>query len=126
MGCVRRGTTVLPIYLLTMSAQLQIREIPSATSVRPLPPFLVLVTWLCLMSLAAAAILALRGPAPVTATAPLQDFSAERALAHVRAIARAPHPTGSSENKLAAQYLLAQLSALGLQSQVFETVGVHS
>ena len=40
-------------------------------------------------------------------------FSAERAMDHVRQIARAPHPTGSAENVRVRAYLAGQITALG-------------
>src|SRR6187551_450051 len=63
-------------------------------------------------------------PAPIAASAPATEFSAERALAHVREIAQRPHPAGSPDNARVREYLLAQLRALGLQPQVQEATGV--
>jgi hypothetical protein len=63
-------------------------------------------------------------PAPVAATAPATEFSAERALGHVREIAQRPHPAGSADNARVREYLLAQLRTLGLDPQVQEATGV--
>jgi len=63
-------------------------------------------------------------PAPIAASAPATEFSAERALAHVREIAQRPHPTGSPDNARVREYLLTQLRAIGLQPQVQEATGV--
>ena len=63
-------------------------------------------------------------PAPAAATAPATEFSAERALAHVREIAQRPHPAGSADNARVRDYLIAQLRALGLEPQVQEATGV--
>ncbi|HMD96295.1 MAG TPA: M28 family peptidase [Terriglobia bacterium] len=57
-------------------------------------------------------------PAPVAASAPPADFSAERGVEHLRAIAQKPHPTGSAENARVRDYLVTQLQALGLDPQV--------
>jgi len=65
-----------------------------------------------------------RPPTPVPASAPATEFSAERALAHVREIAQRPHPTGSADNARVREYLLTQLRALGLEPQVQEATGV--
>jgi hypothetical protein len=54
-------------------------------------------------------------PAPLPASAPAQDFSAERAMADVRAIASKPHPTGSEANDAARAHLVARLRDLGFQ-----------
>jgi hypothetical protein len=54
----------------------------------------------------------------VPASAPADVFSAERALPHLRAIAREPHPVGSPANARVRDYLLGQLAALGLRPEV--------
>ena len=76
---------------------------------------------------AAAAALVVRAdtpPAAAPATAPDTTFSAVRAMRHVRAIARRPHPTGSAEHARVRGYILSELRTLGLQPQVQHTVGV--
>ena len=57
-------------------------------------------------------------PAPVAASAPPIEFSAERAMSQLRVIAQKPHPTGSLENARVRGYLIDQLQALGLSPQV--------
>jgi Peptidase family M28 len=59
-----------------------------------------------------------RPPAPVPASAPATEFSAERAMAHVREIAQRPHPIGSADHARVREYVLARLRALGLEPQV--------
>lgn len=56
-----------------------------------------------------------RPPAPRPRTAPGAEFSAERALEHVRAIAVAPHPIGSPEHARVRAYLKGALRTLGLE-----------
>ena len=63
-------------------------------------------------------------PAPIPASAPATEFSAERALAHVREIAQRPHPAGSPDNARVREYVLTQLRALGLDPQVQDATGV--
>ena len=63
-------------------------------------------------------------PEPVPATAPPPVFSSLRALSHLNAFATAPHPIGSAEHDRVRDYLLAQLTALGLAPQVQKTTGV--
>lgn len=65
----------------------------------------------------------LNPPDPLPASAPGQDFSAERAADHLRSIARVPHPIGSSANGKVQEYLIAQLSLLGMSPKVFEAIG---
>lgn len=55
-----------------------------------------------------------RPPSPKGANAAATDFSAARAMTDVRAIARAPHPTGSAENARVRAYLMDRLRGLGL------------
>jgi hypothetical protein len=62
----------------------------------------------------AVAVLASRPPPSLAADAPAQAFSARRAFAEVREIARAPHPTGSAENARVRAHLAGRLSAAGL------------
>ena len=57
-------------------------------------------------------------PAVVPASAPANEFSAERALRHSRAINRQPHPMGTAAHKEAQQYIIARLSALGLEPEL--------
>lgn len=61
------------------------------------------------------AIIATTVPAPVGKDAPATDFSAERAMADVRVIGRAPHPTGSAENEVVRSHLVARLRSLGME-----------
>ncbi|MFG1946053.1 M20/M25/M40 family metallo-hydrolase [Nonomuraea sp. NPDC048826] len=63
-------------------------------------------------------------PSPVSASAPSGAFSAERAYAHVQAVAKAPHPTGSAEHARVRDHLVAELRALDLDVRVQEGVGV--
>jgi hypothetical protein len=72
--------------------------------------FLVVVSFLTMYQL--------QPPRAVPASAPPDEFSAQRALEHLKVIAQKPHPTGSAENQAVRAYLLNQLSSLGLNPQV--------
>jgi hypothetical protein len=63
-------------------------------------------------------------PAPVPSSAPDTEFSAERAFRHVQAVARAPHPVGSEAHRAVVEYVQAELRALGLASEVQESVAL--
>jgi acetylornithine deacetylase/succinyl-diaminopimelate desuccinylase-like protein len=65
-----------------------------------------------------------RPPVAVAASASGTAFSAERAMKHVLAIARRPHPIGSAEHDRVRDYLISQLSILGLDPQVQHATGV--
>ncbi len=73
-----------------------------------------------------AAIYPLRPPPAQGENCPPYEFSAARAMAHVRIIAQRPHPTGSQDNDRVREYIVAQMSALGLAPQVQSTVQLGS
>ncbi|MCJ8165514.1 M20/M25/M40 family metallo-hydrolase [Pontibacter sp. E15-1] len=64
-------------------------------------------------------------PAPVPADAPAAVFSAERAMRHVRQLAKAPHAMGTPAHAEARAYLLQEMSGLGLAPQVQEAAAVN-
>jgi len=79
--------------------------------------------WTALLSAAFVAGLGLAGvllggpPEPVPASAPLSEFSAERAMAHVGQIAQRPHPVGSADHARVRDYLVGALEAIGLTAE---------
>lgn len=62
--------------------------------------------------------LAVQPPAPKPIDAPAAAFSAARAMADVRTVARSQHPTGSPANAAVRDYLLGRLRALGLTADL--------
>ena len=56
-------------------------------------------------------------PSPLPADTPAVEFSAERAVRHIRVIATQPRPTGSSANATARDYILSALKDLGLETE---------
>jgi hypothetical protein len=60
------------------------------------------------------------------ADAPLEAFSAARAMADVRVIARVPHPIGSPANRAVRDHLVRRLTALGLSPEVQATEAWYS
>jgi hypothetical protein len=81
--------------------------------------------WLLFLVTLVAAILlgwqAAQPPAALGDTAAASDFSAMRAMADVRVIAKAPHPTGSAENAAVRDYLVGRLQALGFTVRLIDT-----
>lgn len=57
-------------------------------------------------------------------SAPPAEFSAARAMAHVRAIAEHPHPIGSARHRQVAEYIVGELTELGLAPRVQETTAI--
>ena len=62
-------------------------------------------------------------PRPVAPNAPGDVFSSGRAMESLRTIAQKPHPIGSPEHEAVRAFILQQLSALGLQTEVQTTTG---
>ena len=67
-----------------------------------------------------------RTPSPRGTDAPQTAFSAERAMADVRAIASVPHPIGSAANRAARDYLVRRMAGLGLSPEIHAGVGFDS
>jgi len=63
-------------------------------------------------------------PAPLPETASQDLFSADRALVYVKAFATSPHPIGSAEHDRVRDYLVAQLTALGVTPDIQRATGV--
>jgi Peptidase family M28 len=79
------------------------------------------------LALGAIAFVGIRSADPPTAlpaSAPDADFSAERAMTHLAVIARIPHPIGSAANAEVAEYIIKELTAMGLEPQTQQTTGV--
>ncbi len=63
-------------------------------------------------------------PDPLTASAPQDVFSADRALIYLNSFATAPHPIGSAEHDRVRDYLVSQVTALGIAPEVQRGTGV--
>ena len=84
-----------------------------------------LLSFVFILLVAIAALSYLVPPAVVPASAPVTEFSAERAIENLKVIAREPHPTGSIANARVRDYLVEQLKQEGLEPQIQRT-GVAS
>jgi hypothetical protein len=85
-----------------------------------------------LLALAAALIVAAviswadaKPPAPAPLSAPASEFSAERAMADVAAIASVPHPLGTAAHDASRDAVVRRMTALGLDPQVRHGVGAN-
>jgi hypothetical protein len=83
-----------------------------------------LTAFLLILLLAAFSIYVQRPPAAVPANASLTEFSSARAMQLLGPIARKPHPVGSAEHAQMRDYLVSQLSALGINAEVQNTTSV--
>jgi hypothetical protein len=78
-----------------------------------------------LLLLCAASVLRVaRPPAAVPATAPDTVFSAERAMRHVAQIAQRPHPMGTADHDRVRDYIIGQLSTLGLHPEIQQATAI--
>ena len=80
--------------------------------------------FLCIVLLAGLSLQRLRGPEPVSADAPAQEFSSGRAAKHVAEVAREPHPIGSAAHARARDYILGELSRLGVPAEIQRTTAL--
>lgn len=73
---------------------------------------------LVLLGALALAVASTQAPAPRSAAAPRDQFSAERAMFDIRHMARAPHPVGTAEHERVRAYLFNRMSQLGLSPEI--------
>jgi hypothetical protein len=78
---------------------------------------------LVLAALTVASLTFVSPPAPVPASAPSDQFSAERAYVHVDRIGQKVHVAGSEAAAEVRDYIVSQLAAMGLQPQIQDAVG---
>jgi hypothetical protein len=78
------------------------------------------VLFLLLVGLALLAVYRLSPPAAVSSQAPAIDFSSGRAMQHLKIITERPHPVGSAEHGRVREYIIGELTALGLKPEVQE------
>jgi len=104
-------------------------EKSDAQSVKRLPAKRVITAFIALILLALIAALAIdlqnRLPAVLPESASASEFSAERALKHLRVVSARPHPTGSQEHAAVRDYIFRELSNLGLSPEIQRTTAVN-
>jgi hypothetical protein len=77
-----------------------------------------ILTFLFIAVVAAISLNRLRPPAAIGQEAPITEFSAERAVQHLKLIAQKPRPVGSAEHELVRNYLVDQITLLGLKPEI--------
>jgi hypothetical protein len=85
--------------------------------------FLVFIT---LISAAFFSVFQTLPPSPLPANAPATEFSAERAIRHIQVIAKGPRVTLSSAYENAADYVLAELEDMGLETETQRSRGFRN
>ncbi len=84
-----------------------------------------IITTVLIMALAVfAGMYSVAPPKVTSADASPTEFSAERAMKHISAIAQEPHPVGSLANEQVLYYIVAQLEAMGLNPEVQQATAV--
>ncbi len=84
------------------------------------------MAWVAIAIVVAAGTIGVRHTLPpgvVPRDAPTGQFSAERAMDHVRRIAAAPHPAGSPQHAVVRDYLVIELASLGMSVSVQSGAG---
>jgi hypothetical protein len=87
---------------------------------------LAVALFLALVLLAGLSIYQQRPPSAAPVDAPATDFSSARALEHIAAIAKQPHPIGSAQHGEVRDYILNELRASGLTPEIQLTISVNS
>jgi Peptidase family M28 len=64
-------------------------------------------------------------PKAVPSGAPLAEFSSGRAMEHIAVIAQKPHPIGSPEHAKVRDYILRELTAIGLAPELQKTTAIN-
>lgn len=85
--------------------------------------FLVFIT---LASAALVSVVQTLPPSPLPADASATEFSAERAIRHIQVIAAQPRATRSSAYEAAADYVLAELEDMGLETETQRSHGFRN
>src|SRR5688572_14331301 len=60
-------------------------------------------------------------PAAVPSSAPLTEFSSGRAMQHLGVIAQKTHPPGTAEHSAVRDYIIKELTAMGLKPEIQKT-----
>jgi hypothetical protein len=98
--------------------QVQEREVARGRSRAPSASIVGVTTALLLTLLAFASVRQQSAPEAVSADAPPSEFSSGRAMGLLKVISRRPHPMGSAEHAAVRDYLVNELTALGLKPEV--------
>jgi len=77
-----------------------------------------MLTFLFIAVVASISLNRLRPPAAIGQEAPITEFSAARAVQHLKLIAQKPRPVGSAEHELVRNYLVDQITLLGLKPEI--------
>lgn len=95
---------------------------PRASRVKGI--LLAVCAWAFVVGVVALTVSMQRPPSPVGADAPPSEFSSGRAMLHLAAIAREPHPIGSPSHAAVREYIVKELGALGLAPEVQRATAV--
>jgi Peptidase family M28 len=85
-----------------------------------------LLVFIILVVVTSVTVIQVLHPTPLPESAPLSEFSAERASRHTQAIAGQPHFTGTSAYEAAADYILAQMAEIGLETDTQRILGMRN
>lgn len=103
-------------------AQDAVVEISRSDAVRLRPDYLMaLISLLSLGVFIFLSTLETTPPAAVPSSAPLTEFSSGRAMQHLGVIAQNPHPAGTAEHSAVRDYIVKEVTAMGLTPEIQRT-----
>jgi len=76
------------------------------------------LTFLFILSWAGFSLYQANSPAAVSASAGTNEFSSGRAISHLQAITKQPHPPGSSEHAAVREYIVQALRGYGIEPEI--------
>src|SRR5687768_3505337 len=111
---------------MSQSDGLDLLHAPSIGSILRLEVGLSVGTFLCSLCIIFVSVYRLHPSNVVPASAPLTEFSADRAMEHLPALSNKPHPVGSEEHARVGEYIRSQLTILGLTPEIQNTTVVSN
>ena len=111
---------------MSQSDGLDLLHAPSIGSILRLEVGLSVGTFLCSLCIIFVSVYRLHPSNVVPASAPLTEFSADRAMEHLAALSNKPHPVGSEEHARVGEYIRSQLTILGLTPEIQRTTVVSN
>lgn len=114
------------MLIRNLMAQVQTPERTSSSAPSRQTEWIIgLLTFLMLLGFTVLSIEQLNPPRALGSDAPLNEFSAGRAMKHLETIAGHPHPIGSPEHAEVREYIVHELRSLGVAPEVQEATTVN-
>lgn len=106
---------------MTQTDALDVLRTPLVAPIFRLEVGMSIGAFLCSLCIIFVSVYRLHSANVVPASASLTEFSADRAIEHLAVLANKPHPVGSEEHARVGEYIVGQLTALGLTPELQKT-----